>query len=81
MSSVYLSGLHLYCVCFTVGHQSLTSGMELKSNTLVSGNADSTVKVSKFACSCDPVCVCVCVCIRVCACACTCVRALSLIHI
>ena len=31
--------------CIT-GHQSLTSGMELKSNTLVSGNADSTVKVS-----------------------------------
>ena len=32
-------------VHITVGHQSLTSGMELKSNTLVSGNADSTVKV------------------------------------
>lgn len=30
----------------TIGHQSLTSGMELKSNTLVSGNADSTVKVN-----------------------------------
>ena len=30
---------------YTTGHQSLTSGMELKSNTLVSGNADSTVKV------------------------------------
>ena len=30
------------------GHQSLTSGMELKSNTLVSGNADSTVKVGEL---------------------------------
>lgn len=28
-----------------VGHQSLTSGMELRNNILVSGNADSTVKV------------------------------------
>jgi hypothetical protein len=28
-----------------VGHQSLTSAMELKGNILVSGNADSTVKV------------------------------------
>ena len=28
------------------GHQSLTSAMELKGNILVSGNADSTVKVS-----------------------------------
>ena len=28
------------------GHQSLTSGMEMKRNVLVSGNADSTVKVS-----------------------------------
>lgn len=28
-----------------MGHQSLTSGMELKNNILVSGNADSTVKV------------------------------------
>lgn len=28
-----------------MGHQSLTSGMELRSNILVSGNADSTVKV------------------------------------
>jgi len=28
-----------------MGHQSLTSGMELKDNILVSGNADSTVKV------------------------------------
>ena len=27
------------------GHQSLTSGMELKKNILVSGNADSTFKV------------------------------------
>ena len=27
------------------GHQSLTSGMELRNNILVSGNADSTVKV------------------------------------
>ena len=30
------------------GHQSLTSGMELKKNVLVSGNADSTVKVHKL---------------------------------
>lgn len=28
-----------------MGHQSLTSGMELRNNILVSGNADSTVKV------------------------------------
>ena len=28
-----------------LGHQSLTSGMELRQNILVSGNADSTVKV------------------------------------
>lgn len=28
-----------------MGHQSLTSGMELKDNILVSGNADSTVKI------------------------------------
>ena len=28
-----------------IGHQSLTSGMELRDNILVSGNADSTVKV------------------------------------
>lgn len=35
-------------VHYTAGHQSLTSGMELKSNTLVSGNADSTVKVSNY---------------------------------
>lgn len=28
-----------------LGHQSLTSGMELRNNILVSGNADSTVKV------------------------------------
>lgn len=28
-----------------MGHQSLTSGMELKDNVLVSGNADSTVKI------------------------------------
>lgn len=28
-----------------MGHQSLTSGMELRQNILVSGNADSTVKV------------------------------------
>ena len=28
-----------------MGHQSLTSGMELKNNILISGNADSTVKV------------------------------------
>jgi F-box/WD-40 domain protein 7 len=28
-----------------MGHQSLTSGMELRNNMLVSGNADSTVKI------------------------------------
>jgi len=28
-----------------MGHQSLTSGMELRDNLLVSGNADSTVKI------------------------------------
>jgi WD40 repeat protein len=33
------------CLHTLVGHQSLTSGMELKDNILVSGNADSTVKV------------------------------------
>ncbi len=33
------------CLHTLVGHQSLTSGMELKNNILVSGNADSTVKV------------------------------------
>jgi len=31
------------------GHQSLTSGMELRDNTLVSGNADSTVKIWDIA--------------------------------
>ena len=33
------------CLHTLVGHQSLTSGLELKDNILVSGNADSTVKV------------------------------------
>lgn len=33
------------CLHTLVGHQSLTSGMELKDNILVSGNADSTVKI------------------------------------
>ena len=33
------------CKHALMGHQSLTSGMELKDNILVSGNADSTVKV------------------------------------
>lgn len=33
------------CKHALMGHQSLTSGMELRSNILVSGNADSTVKV------------------------------------
>ena len=33
------------CLHTLVGHQSLTSGMELKDNILVSGNADSTIKV------------------------------------
>ena len=46
--SVYAT--HDLCLCLCVfvrliGHQSLTSAMELKGNTLVSGNADSTVKV------------------------------------
>ena len=33
------------CKHTLMGHQSLTSGMELKDNILVSGNADSTVKI------------------------------------
>ena len=36
------------CMCTMyvhVGHQSLTSGMQLRKNILVSGNADSNVKV------------------------------------
>lgn len=33
------------CVHTLTGHQSLTSGMELRDNVLVSGNADSTVRV------------------------------------
>ena len=33
------------CLHTLKGHQSLTSGMELRKNILVSGNADSTVKV------------------------------------
>lgn len=33
------------CVHTLTGHQSLTSGMELRNNILVSGNADSTVRV------------------------------------
>lgn len=33
------------CKHTLMGHQSLTSGMELKNNILISGNADSTVKV------------------------------------
>ena len=33
------------CKHALMGHQSLTSGMELKDNILVSGNADSTVKI------------------------------------
>ena len=33
------------CLHTLIGHQSLTSGMELKDGILVSGNADSTVKV------------------------------------
>ena len=52
------------------GHQSLTSAMELKGNILVSGNADSTVKVSlimiiiftQFCESCS-VCVCLSLCV------------------
>ena len=39
------------CVCMcAIGHQSLTSGMELRKNILVSGNADSTVKVRTCLC-------------------------------
>lgn len=33
------------CKHTLMGHQSLTSGMELRDNILVSGNADSTVKI------------------------------------
>ena len=33
------------CKHTLMGHQSLTSGMELRGNLLVSGNADSTVKI------------------------------------
>lgn len=33
------------CKHMLMGHQSLTSGMELRNDILVSGNADSTVKV------------------------------------
>ncbi|KRX76925.1 F-box/WD repeat-containing protein 7 [Trichinella sp. T6] len=33
------------CIYTLVGHQSLTSGMQLRGNILVSGNADSTIKV------------------------------------
>ncbi len=33
--------MYVHCI----GHQSLTSAMELQGNILVSGNADSTVKV------------------------------------
>lgn len=33
------------CLHTLMGHQSLTSGMELRENILVSGNADSTVKI------------------------------------
>ncbi|WAQ99695.1 FBXW7-like protein [Mya arenaria] len=35
------------CLHTLIGHQSLTSGLELKDNILVSGNADSTVKFNK----------------------------------
>ena len=38
----YLLGTTLFS---NVGHQSLTSGMQLRKNILVSGNADSNVKV------------------------------------
>lgn len=33
------------CTQTLTGHQSLTSGMQLRGNILVSGNADSTIKV------------------------------------
>ena len=42
ISSIVNLVIFLHCT----GHQSLTSGMELRKNVLVSGNADSTVKVS-----------------------------------
>ena len=51
------------------GHQSLTSAMELKGNILVSGNADSTVKVSLMIiiftqfCESHSVCVCLSLCV------------------
>ena len=41
---------HTHTCTHTTGHQSLTSGMVLKNNTLVSGNADSTVKVCYISC-------------------------------
>jgi F-box and WD-40 domain protein 7 len=33
------------CIHQLTGHLSLTSGMQLRGNILVSGNADSTVKI------------------------------------
>lgn len=36
------------CTQTLTGHQSLTSGMQLRGNILVSGNADSTIKVCVF---------------------------------
>ena len=44
----YLRGCdHCFHYCPS-GHRSLTSGMELRKNILVSGNADSTVRVSQL---------------------------------
>jgi F-box/WD-40 domain protein 7 len=34
------------CQQTLIGHQSLTSGMQLRGDLLVSGNADSTIKAS-----------------------------------
>ena len=67
------------CLHTLIGHQSLTSGLELKDNILVSGNADSTVKVWDITTgqclqtlqgACAGMCACVHVCARVHACMC-----------
>ena len=43
--SVHCVTITTYNISVPTGHQSLTSAMELQDNILVSGNADSTVKV------------------------------------
>ena len=40
-----LKGYKLKWIHFKIGHHSLTSGMQIKNDILVSGNADSTVKI------------------------------------